>query len=235
MEYEIKKDFVDLEEFIKNYSLSDIAGNIEMLDKLKPMHKKLYSMMTFIIEIEMQNKAIKLLNADSLNYFKESVSDLGQVLFCWIHGAYKPANLILRSGIETFIRATSGNGNRLVFSEKSVYKMFDMAKETQFYKSNLAKDIFEKLYSEYKDLCQIVHTSGISNMAHLSALKTFPLFSTKESQNISITFNKVCSLMLIVIYSNYYKFIHMMHHKNQKNFLDSIPASIKGKVNSNII
>ena len=127
MTREISADFQILEEFIQKFNLSTIAGNQELLRQIKPMHKKLYSLMTFVVEVSYSNKNGNLFTDNGLRYLKESVSDLGQALFCWIQGAYKPSNLILRSSIETFIKSISGEKEPTIYKEKSMYKVFDIA------------------------------------------------------------------------------------------------------------
>lgn len=234
MSREIAKDYETLECFITQFDLSSIAENGDIFNRLKPMHKKLYSYMTIIAEIEHKNQVLQTLSDESLSYLKESVSDMGQALFCWVQGAYKPANLILRSSIETFIRAIAGQENTEIFLEKSMYRVFEIAQGTSFFSNELSQIFLSNIHSTYKDLCKIVHTADLDNMAHISALKAFPLFSVEKSQSFSRDFMKISTMFMSVIYVNFFKFIHTMHHKNQINFLSSIPIDTKRKINEKL-
>lgn len=234
MTREISEDFASLEIFIRDFNLSDVVSADEFIRNMKPMHKKLFSLMTFVAEIEQKNNESQIVTPDGLNYLKESVSDMGQALFCWIQGAYKPANLVLRSSIETFLRAIAGQENIEIFAEKSMYKVFELARLTSFFNSEYCLDFFDKIHSTYKDLCKIVHTADVANMAHISALKTFPLFSIAEAQSFSKDFMKISTMMLSVIYINYFQFIHAMHPKNQQNYFCSIPRATKKLINENL-
>ena len=93
---------------------------------------------------------------------------------------------------------------------------------------------YGNIHSSYKDLCKVVHTANFDNMAHVSALKTFPLFSAVQANSFSNDFVKISTMMLSVVYVNFYMFIHRMHHKNQINFISSIPKEIKRKINENL-
>ncbi|HDL00790.1 MAG TPA: hypothetical protein ENH23_00970 [candidate division Zixibacteria bacterium] len=231
MSREIAEDFVNLGVFIEEFNLSGIAKNSELLERMKPMHKKLFALMTFVAELEQKNTELKVLSPDGLNYLKESVSDMGQALFCWIQGAYKPANLILRSSIETYVRAIAGQNNKDIFTEKSVYIVFDMAKESSYFNAEMSREFFDSIHSKYKELCKIVHTGSAASMSHISALKTFPIFSTIEAQSVCRDFVIISTGMLSIIYINFFKFIHTMHPHNQNNLFCSIPKSTKRKVN----
>lgn len=234
MSREISKDYGSLEVFVGDFNLSNIANEDDFNRKMKPMHKKLFSFMTFVAEIEQKNNELHILTDESLNYLKESVSDMGQALFCWIQGAYKPANLILRSSIETFVKAIAGQEKTEIFSEKSMYRVFELAQDTSFFSSQYCQVFFGSIHSAYKDLCKIAHTANFANMAHISALKTFPLFSAEAAQSFSRDFIKISTMILSVIYVNFFKFIHTMHHKNQLNFFSSIPKATKREINENL-
>ncbi|MCP4744884.1 MAG: hypothetical protein GY874_01910 [Desulfobacteraceae bacterium] len=232
MTKEISQDFKRLSIFIEQFDLENIANKPEFLNILKPMHKKLFAMMTFIVEVEQKNSELNILSEYSLNYLKESVSDIGQSLFCWIQGAYKPANLILRSSIETFVRAVAGQEKHEIFSEKNAYKIFEIAQTTTCLNSAISKEFFDIIHHRYKDLCKIVHTGNFAVMAHISALRTFPLFANEEAKKVGKDFIDISTGMISLVYINYYKFIHKMHYKNNNNFLCAIPRSTKKKINT---
>lgn len=229
MTREIALDFNSLQDFIGAYNLAGLV-QAEYVAQLKPMHKKLFALMTITAEIEHNNKQNKLFPALSEMYLKESVSDIGQSLFCWVHGAYKPANLILRSGIETFIKAIASQEIPEIVNEKSMYAVFDSARNTSFFSSELGKYYFAKIHQSYKRLCGIVHTAGPSNMANISALKAFPVFSKANATSVCQDVVTILTAIISIMYVCFYKFIPKMHPKNQLNFLSSIPRSTKKKI-----
>ena len=190
MTREIKADFQDLIEFIKSYELHTFLQN-DYFTLLKPVHKKFFSLMTITVEIEFNTPKLDILPNEGLVYLKESVSDIGQTLFCWIHGLYKPSNLLLRSGIETFIKSLSSIEEPNILYEKSVYKVFEIAKNTSFFSSELGNYYFGKLYFIYKELCKIVHSAGLSTMSQITALNTFPNFSFDHASLITNDLIKV--------------------------------------------
>src|SRR5262245_43255737 len=112
MTRESKKDFDDLLGFASTYDLSAVAGQDSFKKNLQRMHRVYIGLLTFLSELEFQvahsTKAKKPnLTPTQFDYLAECVSDIGNALFCWIHGAYKPARLMLRSSIETFVKGTS--------------------------------------------------------------------------------------------------------------------------------
>ena len=222
MTREITNDFVSFTEFIKNYKLQEI-NNASAVKALKLMHRNFYSLMTFFCELEDKNAEWSLFAPINIAYLKESISDLGQCLFCWLHGAYKPSNLVLRSSIETFIRATAGQEDHRIMTEKNMYQIFNLAKDVPFFNRYICKKYFNQIHSEYKDLCKVVHTTDSLEMAHISAMKTFPVFEKNSAKKVTKHFICITSAILSILYLNFYKYICKMHHQNQLNFLSSIP------------
>ena len=102
MTREITADYNKLECFIKKFKLKIVLKEKQFAKGLKPMHKNLFSLMTFYVELEHNNQSLAIIDKKCLSYLQEAVSDLGQSLFCWIQGAYKPSCFMLRSSIETF-------------------------------------------------------------------------------------------------------------------------------------
>lgn len=233
MSREITADFSSLEAFIRSFNLSSICDEPDLLSSLKPLHKRMFSLMTFVAELDQEKHGEIYISAEGLVYLKESASDLGQALFCWLQGAYKPANLILRSSIETFIKSLAGQENNSVFSEKRVYQVFELASETKYFKG-LCSNSFSNIHSSYKRLCLMAHSAGVANMSHISALKTFPVFSPQEAPKFCNEFVSILNMVLSILYVNFFKFIHTMHHQNFNNFVCSVPKSIKRDFNNNL-
>lgn len=233
MSREINQDYESLEKFISEYQLEGVL-NEDFILQLKPIHKRLFALMTITAEIEHHNKTHKVLPTESLIYLKESVSDIGQALFCWVLGAYKPALLIVRSSIETFVKSISFQEIPDILNEKSMYNVFDEARKTSFFSSGLGDYYFQKIHSEYKDLCKTVHSADQSKMAHINALKTFPIFTLKDASNVSKNIVNILTSLISLLYVCFFTFIPLMHPKNQINFLSTIPKSTKQKINDQL-
>lgn len=130
----INEDAEKLTKYFKEFELKNIFLNSEFVDEFKKVHKKTLGYLVIYFEIEKQNKRSKFFQEKAIYYLKESVSDILQSFFCWINGAYKASDLLLRSSIENFNKAIIGNINDDVYTEKSVYKIFDMANKLDEYK-----------------------------------------------------------------------------------------------------
>lgn len=92
--------------------------NEEFVDEFKKVHKKALGYLVIYSEMEKQNITRRHLDNKALFYLKESVSDVLQSVFAWVNGAYKAADLLLRSSIENFNKAIIGNVNNDVYTEK---------------------------------------------------------------------------------------------------------------------
>ena len=118
MSYYIRDDASKLMKYFKSYSLENLFTNSEFGEDYKIVHRKIFGYLVLYCEIENQNMNTKLFSDQALFYLKESVSDILQSLFAWVNGAYKSADLLLRSSIENFNKAIIGNKNIEVFTEK---------------------------------------------------------------------------------------------------------------------
>ena len=231
MNREISEDFFLLRKFISEFNLEDVLKNDKFIHQIKPMHKKLYSYMTFIAEVDHRNPDEHIYSDNGIDYLKESVSDLSQAFFCWVQGAYKPANLILRSSIETFIKASVGEEQVDIYQQKSMFKVFEMSTHASCFDSDLCKKSLSSLHSTYSILCEFAHSAYAHNLAQVSALRCFPSFDINESTSFYNNFINIISNILSTLYINNYRFVHTMHPKNCNNFLSGLPSSTKKMVN----
>ncbi|WP_017754235.1 hypothetical protein [Calidifontibacillus oryziterrae] len=228
MSREISQDCKQLIDFFQNYNFGAYLSNHIFKERLTSMHKKVFGFLTFIAEVEFQNSQEKFIDLKSLDYLKESGSDLIQSLFCWVNGTYKPAEMLLRSSIETYIKAILGNTDDEVFKEKSMYKLFDLAKDHPFFKGNTRKEeYFSIIHSNYKMLCMTTHTATIDNLISVDTLKLLPRFNPKTSEQFSQLYLSTVNMFLGVVLINFHASIYNMHPINRTNFFDTIPLAIK--------
>lgn len=230
MSREITADFNKLEKFIDDYNLSDVMKKRGFDTRLIIMHKKLFGYLTFLSELEYKNPQENLVIEVCLTYLKECGSDLGQSLFCWIHGAYKPATFMLRSSIETFLKGLAGNQDTNILTEKSMYKVFELAEVTPYF-IDIGTKYFTVIKDNYRQLCITTHSADLSALNPLSTLKLLPMYDDGLAKQFTNHYIIILENILGTIFMNFYTFIHQMHPHNQLNFFASMPKPIKIEVN----
>jgi hypothetical protein len=179
----VDEDFDKLTEFIKYYSLVKVVNDNDFLLHLKSGHRSyigllyLWSHCQFLLskgKLEFHGIAVEKDNP-AMAYLQECVSDVGSSLFCCFHGAYKPAGMALRSGIENFLRFSGGLADENALKTTSVLELFEIsAKAPQFLGS--AKKFHSQLRALYSELCKDTHTASLDHMGGVHALNHFPKF-----------------------------------------------------------
>ncbi len=224
MAREITSDFIELESYIKAYELK---YSEDFLVLLKLMHKKMYAYLTFLSESEYKNH----IDDSSLVYLNECGSDLAQGMICWTHGLYKPANLMLRSSIETYIKGIVAIEDKSILTEKSMYKVFEMAEEASCFKDKLGAKNFQVLRQNYGELCITAHSADLSSLNPITVIKMLPAFDEQVAERYTVQFVRIVESMLAVFLNHFYSFVWKMHHKNLTNFLSTISKQTKREVN----
>jgi hypothetical protein len=115
---------------------------------------------------------------------------------------YKPANLVLRSGIEAFVKAIGIAADQKVLTITSVFEVFGIVASVDLIRDNaLTSRCYESLYTEYKELCKYAHNAGPSYMSLTSAIGVFPKYNEadfelfgKRSRGIIVN---MCSILAI--------------------------------------
>jgi hypothetical protein len=233
MTREISQDCMQLISFFQTYNFESQLANSKFKSELTTMHKKVFGYLTFIAEVEFQNSQVKFLNDKSIGYFKESGSDLIQSLFCWVNGTYKPAEMLLRSSIETFIKAILGISDDKIFIEKSMYKLFELVGDHTFFKGDYRKEEYlARIHSNYKLLCMTTHTATLDNLISVDTLKLLPRFNSKTSEHFSSLYLSTINMILGTVLINFRDKVFNMHPKNRTNFFDAIPLKIKNEIMS---
>jgi hypothetical protein len=227
MSRERKDDFRKLEDFLKNYAITGHSNDPEFKRLLKQLHGKLISFLTFVIEIELRNPEVHSYSDKSISYAFECASDLAQALFCWIHGAYKPANLVLRSSIETFVKAVCGTENPKIFDERSVYQVMNDARASKACGAQPVTQYFSRIHSEYTALCGVAHSASADRQLQVQALRMFPKFDAQNAEEFGGRLIALADSYLAILISNNEIAFRNAHYKNRIIVLDSLPNEIK--------
>jgi len=120
----IKTDYQLLVKYIESYSLSESLTK-EYAGSLKPIHKAYLIFIALLGElVEANNNGQVAISKDGMAHLNECLSDVGESIFCWIHGAYKPSMLVARSSIENFVKAVICTNDPSILKKKSVYEIF---------------------------------------------------------------------------------------------------------------
>lgn len=228
MSRRIGEDFDAFKLFISQYNLTSYISEQVQVESCKSMHKKLFGLLIFNAEFKTQN-----MHPDSIPFLQEVSSDLLLSLFCVVQGMYKPAKLQLRCSIENFLKALVMIDQPSIIQEKSVYAIFDAAKEDCHFSTDFGLTCFKLLHNDYSMLCRTVH--GDPNVMHpTSALVLLPQYDKKLQQELATVYARVIENYLGILYLNYPVVVDQMHPENKKDFLDCISKKTKGKVISTL-
>ncbi len=234
MSREITEDYKHLIEFFEQYTVSKIAIEKDYLAIISRVHKRYFVYLTITSELSFISTKEPLLTPPFVNnqlaYLKESCSDIGNAIFCLINGCYKPANLILRSSIETFLKGYNHDEYIDVTNEKSVYKIFDNIKALSRFQNEPFKTIINDIHQIYGKLCEETHTANVLNMSHITSMNYFPKFDKDRAEKIAKNLIKLINDYITILLLKYSGYYHKMHFKNQQNILGIISRNLKRKL-----
>lgn len=231
MTRECTADFVKLEKYISDYSISFNLKEKDYVKAAKRMHKVYFSLINWHVEYKHQTDFFSkeyTSNEDILLRLSETVSDIGSSQFNWLNGSYKAARIMLRSAIENFVRALSAIEDTSLLTEKSVFKVFEKANSSSIFNiSTTINDAYQLLHSRYATLCEDSHTATSSNMEHITSLADYPQYIAGKSESTKDLFISTVQNILLILCLSFNKIYHIMHHRNKENILNSIPTSYK--------
>lgn len=234
MNKNIDKDANKSIEYLKKYGLESSFANSEFVVEYKKIHKKAFGYLVLFSEIEKQNVKKKNLEEQSILYLKESVSDVIQSVFVWTNGAYKASDLLLRSSIENFSKAIIGNTNSAVYTEKSVYKIFEMIDQMEKFHIIIGKEPLNiMLHRVYTELCKATHTSTVNNMDPVIALKVLPKFEKKRAEEFRKKIEILIDGYMGFFLANYRGVVENMYRQNTDIFYDVMSKNIIRSVINN--
>ena len=230
MSREIKADFILLNDFIRDYRISDSLANPDFNIFLSQQHKKYFAFLTLLGELQLKVNDAKFkpkITEDQYSFLKESCSDLGIAFFISFHGGYKGSKLLIRSSIETFFKGFCQDQIKGIDEESNLYTLFQKVKDYSFFKKQPAKTCFENIYAPYKLLCKDVHTASVVNMAGISALNYFPTFDKTEADKINKVVLNLIPFYLTLLCFKYNLHYHDSHYKNKQIIIASIPKEFR--------
>jgi len=227
MTRECKADFGALVEYINQYNISKNISNGAYIESLKQIHKCYFALVIWWAEIHHNEKKAFLKSTDCtdeiVHRLTESISDLGASLFNWINGSYKTSRVMLRVGIENFVRAISAIEDKAQLTESSIYILFEKARPLSiFNRTEEVNSAFDQIHSDYALLCEDIHTAAPNNMEQLSSLAGLPIFKkakAEQSREVFVRIAKNLNFILCVTFNSQY---HSMHHRNRENILHSM-------------
>jgi hypothetical protein len=230
MSREINNDFKELKDFIEKYSIKHLSDENNFKTLLSQQHKKLFSYLTFVAELNFQiseTKRQKRITQEQIDYLTESCSDIGNAMFLTIHGAYKASRMMLRSSIETFHKGFNLDDFPEITTTKSLFEIFDKVKALPFFTNEPLKSAENKIHSYYAELCRDTHTAKLENMQQTIGLKYFPAYSEDETKENSKILLDLVSNYLTCLSFKYKDYLISMHHRNRENIIENISNSIK--------
>ncbi|WP_345879172.1 hypothetical protein [Shewanella algae] len=237
MTRECLADFGKVREYINGYRISNNLNHKEYLDSLKKMHKYYFSCITWCAELNHKKDEVSELNNnindDIVIRLSETVSDLGSALFNWTNGNYKTSRVMLRVAIENFIRAISSIEEKSQITEKSVYRVFEVASSQNIFNhptNPSVKECYNKLKEIYKELCKDTHTATKLNMEQLTSLADLPTYQQEKSLKSSEVYSNSIKCINFIFCIVFNKFFHTMHHRNRENILNGISRDLKASI-----
>jgi hypothetical protein len=223
MARDVREDFQNLEQFIRQYRLPDPADNPALRNLLSRQHKVYHAILTLLAELEHQSWH-PITQTDPRGSYAndlirerllEFASDLGSALFAWLNGMYKAARLLLRSAIENFIKTIGLLDCDHILTLRNTYEVFDLAETGSFFSISANIPRFRCLRDAYSTLSRDVHTATSAEMQHVAALNFFPRFGEAEAHRFANLFTRVASVCLealVLLCENVYR---AMHHRNR--------------------
>jgi hypothetical protein len=228
------KQLSDLLEYLSKYNLNKIVASPKHKALLKSIIKRYLALVTWQAELK-SKKPSGFKSPEDLKqfhlYFEETISDICQSIFLWSQGLYKPASLILRSGIENFLKCIGLYDNQKILNLSSTYDLIAIIKDTQVITSTThSRREFVKIHQQYKELCSSVHTSNSNHMSLTTAIGKFPQFNESKAKSLAKRYKviliSICTLLCFMFPRGYKK----MHHKNLDVISDILSKSVKEKI-----
>ena len=214
----IKSDFKEFKSYISE------PLNINVLisdDYLKPIHKWIFS---FIVYTHLINDDKSILNKEGIKYLNESLSDIIQSIHCLVIGLVKPAELLLRSSIENFIRSIALQEASELITETSIYVLFEKARSNKIFSANLK--YFDKLRSIYVGLCGFTHSS-LDKHFSISSFNQTQKISKKDTINYQKEIDIIITSFLFFLIKYDFAFFENIYFKNKSVILDSLKSKVK--------
>jgi hypothetical protein len=230
----VQQDFARLQAYLQAYSLSPGLGSKAREDLLKRAHKSSLAALQVwaVVETQATGGALMLLGArvasDSIQYalLSECFSDLTSALFASLHGLYKPANMSLRSAIETFVRGAAGITSEEAATTTSVFRLFDLAEAQPFFRAADSRH-FAALRNLYADLCLFAHSATPAHMAKTFALANYPRHDTLQFKEVVKRAEQTAqNILSLMVYGNHDLYLRVP--PRARDLLDEVlPSTVR--------
>lgn len=235
MSREAKADLDALRAFVRGYSLAGVAENSGYDSLLSQQHRRYLALLVILAELEEQRGDRPRPTQDTTDFpcgqqasfIRESVSDVGQAIFCWMHGGYKACRIVMRSSIESFIKGMACKDDPSVLTETRLYKVFEHAGAVPFFANRPGTKLFSDLSGRYGQLSADVHTAQAVNMSNISALNYFPTFEPHVAKVASEHVVFIAARLLVALCLRFNSGFHAMHHRNKETVLQGVPSNYK--------
>jgi hypothetical protein len=135
---------------------------------------------------------------ETFSYVGEYFSDLVGVMGCAVHSLYKPANMLLRSAVESFVRGLAGLTSLEAKETKSVYRLFELAAHQQVFQDASEVD-FSALQQVYGQLCLHVHSATPAQRAGAHHVSAHMRHDTAKLKELVVTMERVNGAALSVL------------------------------------
>jgi hypothetical protein len=177
----IDQDFARLQIYLNEYSLADTLNSKAREQLIKRAHKNCLASLQLwaIAEHLISTRSFFILGTKvkpesvHIDLFSECFSDITSSFFSSLHGLYKPANMSLRSAIETFVRSIAGLYSKEAETTTSVYTLFELAKSCKPF-LGASQTSFDVLHQQYILLCDHTHSATSAHMIQNHAMSNFP-------------------------------------------------------------
>ncbi|WP_229636702.1 hypothetical protein, partial [Vibrio parahaemolyticus] len=98
------------------------------------------------------------------------------------------------------VRGLSSIEDQTQLTDKSVYRLFDNAKESNIFNSNeTVRLCFNSIHSSYKELWKATHTASTANIENISSLVEYPKYIEDKSRDTGATIVSVVKDILIML------------------------------------
>ena len=215
---EINRDFIELEKFINEYKILNLATGSDFNEVLKRMHKRYFAFLALHHELLVDDGYIDNLPKEQKEIFEfrigEVLSELGTILFLSVHGCYKAAKLVMRSCIENFSKAVGCLVDIYIVNETSVYKVIETALSHKVFSETA---IIEKNYlnEKYSKLCEDVHTASVNNMQVIECIGNFPISDFGVFNLLGNSFIKLINVLTAILIKIEPNIFHRAHHSRK--------------------
>jgi len=226
MSRDVRDDFDELVNFFSKYSLDNTFKDSDYVSKISLIHKRYYSFMCLVYCLH--HLPGEEIDVNAMHRLKESSSDLGTAMFLIVNGAYKPANFMMRSCIENFIKSIGCLTDASILTEKSVHKVIDYAAKNAVIERNF--DFYQTLKSEYASLCSHVHTATEKEMEHMKALNVFPTIDVGKVRNLSISIDRLVKAMIYLTICLHQQVFFSFASEYREKILISLTAAQKASL-----